>query len=215
MDTTWQTDAAGVSYPPAPWRLEGDLYASVWRVPSASAPPAPPGAIPLVVAGQTLVVTGWAEYAPGGVLAYREALCAVLLRAPRFPAAAITHIWVDHPSSVAGGRALWSIPKVSGRFSGTPENGAAAFDADDRPIAALRFTPGLALPWRQRLGLHIIQQPLMGTDGPQATRLNSAGRIRFGHASWRCEPAGPLGFLHGRRPWFSARMERATLRFGV
>lgn len=212
----WLQEADGVPYPPPPWRLEGDLCASVWAVPRATVPPLPAEAIPATVAGRALVVTGWAVYAPGGILAYREALCAVVLRGPRFPAVTITHIWVDHPASVAGGRALWSIPKAAGHFSGTPETGAEVADAQGRPIATLHVAPGRALPWRQGFSLRTVQSRLDAGGGAAViARLQATGRIRLVRADWRFEPAGPLGFLHGRRPWLSARLERSVLRFGI
>lgn len=212
----WLRDAAGPPYPPPPWRLVGDLYASVWLVPRATVPLLAAEAIPATIAGRALVVTGWALYAPGGVLAYREALCGVVLRAPRVPAIAITHIWVDHPASIAGGRALWGIPKKAGRFSGTPETGAEVTDAQGQPIAALHIVPGRTLPWRQGFSLRTVQRSLdAGGGAPVIARLRATGRLGLARADWRFDAAGPLGFLHGLRPWLSARLERSVLRFGI
>src|SRR5690606_37307919 len=108
----WLQDPGGTAYPPAPWRLGGVLYASVWRVPPekaaallprGSAEPEP-FAEPLRMGRSALVVTGWASYAPGGVLAYEEALCAVVLRGVARPSVCVVRIWVDHPASQVGGR---------------------------------------------------------------------------------------------------------------
>lgn len=165
-------------------------------------------------------MTGWADYGADGILAYREALAAVVLRRPCFPAVAITHIWVDHPVSIAGGRALWSIPKVAGRFSGVPDSGAEVADAEGLPIAGFRFAPGPALPWRQRVALHTVQTALdaqadMDAGAPVSARMRARGRLRFGRAAWTFAPDGPLAFLQGRRPWLSACLEGAELDFGV
>src|SRR3712207_3654263 len=110
--SAWIINADGVSFPPEPWRLRGAQHASVWLVPFADVPAAlPHGTTPILLNGRALLLTAFAIYMPGSVLAYNEMLCAMAVRAGLRVAATITHIWVDSPASAAGGRALWGIPK--------------------------------------------------------------------------------------------------------
>lgn len=94
----------GVSYPPPPWRLGGELLVSVF------------------LDRHGLVGVAFARY--DGDLAYRELLVAVA-RAPA--AVTVTQIWVDSPASRAGGRELWGIPKEMATFGAAP--GIAALRA--------------------------------------------------------------------------------------
>lgn len=114
----WMSSAGGVSYPPAPWHLRGRAYVSAWRVPAGELPATclPPDARPVAVFGRAVVGTAWAAYKPGGVLAYNEVLVAMRVRVGGRPFTTITHIWVDHPASIAGGRELWGIPKQQAIF---------------------------------------------------------------------------------------------------
>src|SRR3954464_15536429 len=92
-------------YPPAPWQLYGQLWLSLFRVRKGDHPDRAPG-----VYGVALV-----KYDEPSPLTYGELLVAHLVSpgsaGSRAKAVHITDIWVDSPASVAGGRALWAIPK--------------------------------------------------------------------------------------------------------
>src|SRR3712207_2100645 len=79
----WLRNAERVSYPPAPWHLQGTACVSLWRVEADELPAGclPPGARPVTLLGRAVVVgTGWAVHEPGGVLACNEVLAAVRVR---------------------------------------------------------------------------------------------------------------------------------------
>lgn len=192
------------AYPPSPWTLRGSLTAALWRVPRGDLPSAP-SLSPVVWRGQVLLATAFACYGPGSLLDYREFLLLLPLRRWR-PSGTVTQIWVDSPASAAGGRALWGIPKELGGFAGERLLLAG------RPAAALRFSPGWRLPGRWPFCFRTLQPD---PAGPQAARLRGRARLRFGRGCWRFDPAGPLGFLAGRRPLVTVRLEEMTLRFGL
>jgi hypothetical protein len=230
MPPGWLSSADGVSYPPAPWRLRGTAYVSLWRVPADELPAGcrPPGARPVSLFGRAVVGTAWAVYGPGGVLTYNEVLAAVRVRVRGRSYVTVTHIWVDHPSSLAGGRDLWGIPKQRATFQVRREVGAAGgadFEASaatlgGRPIAALRFWRRVALPGRWRLRTRTAQRPLgqgagegRGKD-PKIAAAEALTSVELGAARWSFAPDGPLGFLDGREPFLSARLAEMSLRFG-
>jgi hypothetical protein len=217
----WLSDADGVRYPPEPWYLRGTAYVSLWRLRADELPAAclPPGTRPMTLFGRAVVGTAWAIYGPGGDLAYNEVLAAVRVRVGGRPFTTVTHIWVDHPASVAGGRELWNIPKQPAVFRiGGGDGGfeASAATLDGRPIAALRFRGRAALPGRWRLRTRTAQGSL-DHDGGKALKIAAAealASVGFGAAAWDFALDGPLGFLHGREPFLSARLTELSLRFG-
>lgn len=217
MPSGWIANPDDASYPPAPWHLGGTLLVSAWWVPVAALPASlPPQARPVSCFGHSIVVTAWAIYEPGGVLAYNEVMAAVRVRMGRKRCITITHIWVDHPSSVAGARALWGIPKKLAVFQAIHGGRGAPFEADAESdgqcIASVDFQPRLALPgwWRLRT------QTAQSLDGQvKIARAQALAQVELGAAAWRFAPAGPLGFLDRRKPLLSIRLNPISVSFGI
>ncbi|WP_411698297.1 acetoacetate decarboxylase family protein [Conyzicola sp.] len=205
------TDAA--PYPPEPWFLGGSLLVSAFLLPVADLP-RPFQALPMIRIGRRAVVgVVFANYAPGGVLAYDELLVATPVVVRGRPRITIPQIWVDSPQSLAGGRALWGIPKRLATFDAMRTADAASVSAHTTgPIAALSARFGRAiLPGSPRLPLPIEQR---GAGGRIVSHNWAAGRVTALHASWTFAPDGPLGYLHGRRPLASFALRDAAIVFG-
>jgi Acetoacetate decarboxylase (ADC) len=218
----WLNSSAGASFPPEPWRLKGALYVSLWRIRMAELPVGglPTGARLTTLFGRAVVATAFAVYETSGDLAYNEVLVAAPIRLGKRFFSTITHIWVDHPSSIAGARALWSIPKEPAIFQVSRGPGrtfkAIAAISDGQPIAALHFYSRLALPGRWRLRGAIAQAHLDPNSGEEVkiTKAQAMASIAFGAATWDFPRAGPLRFLSGRKPFVSARLAEMSLCFG-
>jgi hypothetical protein len=188
-------------HPPSPWHLVGDGYLSGWFLPADELPAVPQGIRPVVTGGRGLVVTAWVDYRPGGVLAYHELMATVAVHNGHGVGASITHIWVDSPESRAGGRALWHIPKELAEFR---------FDDDltAKSIARAVYRPVAGLPVRVPAAFSVLQ------DGPLVSPVRVRSKPVAAWSAWRVEPAGPLGFLHGRSPAFSVIARDFRMRFG-
>ena len=194
-------------YPPEPWYLSGDLHCSAWCVPVGALPELPSGVRPLTVAGQAFVFAAWADYRPPGVLSYRELLVAVVVRGG--PRVTIPRIWVDSPASLAGGRALWHIPKEAAEFRLTDEpEFAAEARADGNLLAGTEFRRRRALPFRLPLAFSVLQH------GPRRSRVRVAARLGVARSVWRVGAGGPAAFLTGRRPVVSLVARDFRMRFG-
>ncbi|WP_225769461.1 acetoacetate decarboxylase family protein [Inquilinus sp. Marseille-Q2685] len=203
------TDAP--AYPPPPWRLRGTVRAALWRVPLAALPgPLPDGARPLGWGRSALLATVWAEWLPGGDLAYAELVVAVPVRLGRRIGVTVTAAWVDSPASLAGGRALWAIPKRLGRFE--TAGGRTELFAAQRPVAAFTDRPGRALPLRLPFPLRVLQPDGAGV---RITRAAATGWPRFGGPGWEFPPDGPLALLAGRQPFIALTLAEAEARFGL
>lgn len=195
-------------YPPQPWHLRGQAYVSAWRLPARSLPALPSGIRPVVLGGNGIVLTAWVDYQPGGVLAYSELMATVAVWHGRRVAASITDIWVDSPASLAGGRALWHIPKEPADFELTHGPFAALARTADGVIAESSFRPGPGLPVRLPAGFSVLQ------EGVLRSPVRVSARMALARSRWRIEPSGPLGFLHGRVPFASFAVRDFRMRFG-
>jgi hypothetical protein len=198
------------TYPPAPWNMHGQLWLSLFRVREGDHPDREPG-----IYGVALV-----KYEEPSPLTYAELLVAHLVSTGGTPSKAvnITDIWVDSPASVAGGRALWAIPKdlcdftfISGRRGPTTHTSWTA-TLDGQPIAAASFTdvsrlaprlPFKGTTWQRRESGEEVTASLTGSSKAMPCR-----------ASWTFDPDGPLGWLHGKRTVASFRQADFAMSFG-
>lgn len=202
---------SGVAFPPEPWDLVGQGYVTLWAVPVRSLPALPAGTRPLTLFGRAVVATAFVDYRPGGVLAYRELLATVLVRAGRRVGVSITHIWVDSLPSRAGARAMWGIPKDIAGFGftqGPVFTGSA--ETQEQRIAQAAFAPVLrALPLPMRGS---IVQALRGELARTPIRVR--GPVQPARAGWRFDGDGPLAWLRGRRAIASLTTTGFRMRFG-
>lgn len=196
-----------MGYPPEPWSLRGQMYLSVWALPVREVPPIPPeldGAVRVLrIGGRAFIGAAWVDYQPGGDMAYHELLAAVLMRQRLAIRMTITHIWVDSADSRDGARKLWGIPKEMARFTFSPQSVAAHEIAS----ATVRPRRGVRMPIRFRVTQALDGRPL--TSPVRATASCGPARV-----VWQIDPAGPLGFLAGRRPLFSLAANDFHMRFG-
>jgi hypothetical protein len=220
------TDAMGSSsgaavlpvYPGAPWHLRGHACISAWLVDVARVPPPVPGTRYLRLGQRCLFFAVWARYVPGGTLAYDELATGVLVQnvGVLLPAGTLHHVWVSEFPAAAGGLALWRVPKRMGHFDigATPADVgfAASLTTQLGPVAALRFKGRFAIPVSLPLRGFVIQA---GEGGPLRTRCTARGRLVLGQADWDFARHGPLSFLRGKQPLFSARLIGMRMSFGV
>ncbi|GAA1975815.1 acetoacetate decarboxylase family protein [Amycolatopsis minnesotensis] len=198
-------------YPPEPWHLAGQAYVSVWRVPTEDLPALPTGAEPVILGSRAQVVTAWIDYQDPGQLSYHELLSTVAVRG-RGAAASITEIWVDSEVSLAGGRALWGIPKdlAALDFRHGSTFTATAATGDDW-IATAAFTRRLGAPFPVPSRFEVVQT----LDGRlKRSPVTSKARPHLARADWAVNPGGPLGYLTGHRPVANLHLRDFTLRFG-
>ncbi|BBH71390.1 acetoacetate decarboxylase [Actinoplanes sp. OR16] len=205
-------------YPPEPWHLRGQMYLSVFLVPRRRLPQLPPvldaAVRPITIAGRVAVGAAWVHYEPGGVLHYRELLSAVLVHERGRPRVSITDIWVDSVASREGGRRLWGIPKELAEFTIDAETEPlvdASASAGEEPLASALVRLKGRLPGRFPLGFTVAQA--LG-ESVRRTPVRGRSGLRTATAAWRPDPAGPLGYLAGRRPVLSLAITDFWLTFG-
>ncbi len=195
-------------FPSPPWRMRAQMWLSLFVLGSTPRSDRPPG-----LYGAAVV-----DYQQGSPLTYHELLVARLLRDGVRPRVRITDIWVDSPQSLAGGRALWAIPKDLAHLplqvaAGRVERATARADVDGEPLATARFT---AMPFAARLRTPFAAttSQLREDGGTVVTPLRGSARTAPCRGWWDFAADGPLGFLRGRRPVASFRLHDVHLTFG-
>lgn len=210
-------DPAGAAYPPEPWDLHGRSVVSVFLVPAAQEPPVPAGVRPVRLFGRVVVAAAWVVYAEPSPLTYGELMTTVLVRQGWRPRVHITHIWVDSPASMAGGRELWAIPKDLADFAidDGPEPAAYAMSIDGTEVARTRLGRVRALPVPARLAFQLAQDGAVHQrPGLTVSPVRLRTPLGLARASWQVAPAGPIGFLTGRSPLLTLVARRFRMRFG-
>jgi len=132
-------------YPPAPWRLQGTSVQALRLIDSSAARRLVPHDLRVVSVWprKTLAVLYCASYEPPSVLRYRE-----LVFAPALVAAGgrigfwISHIYVDDPISLAGGRSIWGLPKALATFEWQPERREVAVRSEGQALCRIRWGSG-------------------------------------------------------------------------
>jgi hypothetical protein len=108
-----------MTYPPAPWHLQGDAILTLHLVEIDRARRFVPPELDIVAVlpGKTLGSVYFSDYQPGSVLEYNELIVAPALVQHRGRVGGwISHIYVDCLASVAGGREIWGLPKEVAQF---------------------------------------------------------------------------------------------------
>jgi acetoacetate decarboxylase len=109
-----------MTYPPAPWNLYGNALQSFHLIDLESAKALVPSDLEIVsvLPGKTLGGLYLSVYEPHSTLSYHELIVvAALVRYRGIVGSWISHIYVDHPASVEGGRNIWGLPKEMADFT--------------------------------------------------------------------------------------------------
>ena len=186
------------SYPLPPWRLRGPAAVVGLPVPLESArrflsrPLAPVPVSPGWTLGGVLV----ARYGPGSTMEYSELIVfSSLARAGRHVGFWVSHIYVDLPASVAGGREIWGLPKELADFS-WGDDGSVAVREGGRALLSAR------LPRSGRRARLPLVAPVWGSRGGEF--LYSAGfgslRGRLADVEIELPPESPLAEVGFGKP---------------
>lgn len=206
---TQAPDVLHQDYPPAPWRLTGGLYGSLWSVPKTRfSATLPKGLEPLINFGRIGVFAGFVDYREGSALVYHEYIAGVVVRRrdKRRFGICVTHIGVDSLSSLWGGREIWGVPKEMAHFDlSYGRDGLdcieTATDESGRTILAGEYRTRIGLPRRLRVPVFFpnyqeLDDRIVYSDGTFRGALQlCASKIDIPHDS----PLAALG-IAGRKP---------------
>lgn len=201
-----------MSYPQPPWRMQGQMWLTLFH--SRGGPQRPPG-----VYGVGLV-----DYQEGSPLTYGELLVARQVTVPEPDPTAgkhvtVTDIWVDSEPSRQGDRELWGVPKEIAAFAWTrvgtgpmPDTTAVVTAADGTEIARASYGSPRLLPPRVSFSGSTWQTKDDGT--PVAAELTGSARSFPVRGRWEFAADGPLAWLRGARRLGSVAMHDFRMVFG-
>lgn len=140
-----------MTYPQAPWTLQGYAIVTLQLIDIVRVRALIPSELDIISVwpGKTVGGVYVASYSDS-VLQYNELIvvAAMTRRANKF-GAWISHIYVDHPDSVAGGREIWGLPKELAQFTWEQQS-CVHVSQGDQLLCSLNHEWQLP-SWRQQL----------------------------------------------------------------
>ncbi len=121
-----------MSYPQPPWTLKGDAFLTLQLLDIARVRPLIPTELNIVslLPGKTVGGVYLSKYTSGSVLEYSELIVIAGFTSYKGKFGGwVSHIYVDNPDSVAGGREVWGLPKELAQFTWT-EHSVTVSQAD-------------------------------------------------------------------------------------
>jgi acetoacetate decarboxylase len=144
-----------MTYPSAPWKLQGYALQTLNLVNIENARPFVPSELEIVslIPGKTIGGIYLSAYQSGSILQYNELIVVpATVRYREKIGTWISHIYVDNEDSVAGGREIWGLPKEMAEFTWTKDS--VNVRQNHRQLCDLRYQKewfSLSTWWRQFL----------------------------------------------------------------
>lgn len=190
-------------YPAPPWRLRGTALVRLQTLPIEAVRKWLPSSLDIVpvLPGRTLGTLYLARYIGGSTLQYHELIIApAIVRYGAHVGGWISHIYVDSDTSIAGGRAIWALPKQKAQFQWRTdvqcEHVIVTQDAERLcSVNVAGHGQGIRAP---------LYAPLLNVSGEQLLHFRSTGssRICAGHGDIDIPPScafASAGFGSGRQ----------------
>lgn len=203
-----------MSYPQAPWTLKGYAIQTVQLVDIEKARLFIPSELEIVSVwpGKTLGTVYISSYGLGSALEYNELIVvAGLVHYGDQTASWISHIYVDHPDSLAGGREIWGLPKEMAEFTWEKEDNRAIVRQGNQLLCSLNYSkPMLTLPMP-------LAMSCFGSLGNDFVLFKSDFSSRMGLVSGKLEvpPESPFASLNLEQPWLTFYCDDLRLVVGV
>jgi acetoacetate decarboxylase len=196
-----------MSYPPAPWRLQGYGLQTLHLMDIDRVRHLVPAHLQIFscLPGKTLGSLYVGRYEAESTLNYSELIVVpALIHNQGKVGVWISHIYVDNPDSIVGGREIWGLPKEMAEFEW--EDKKAIVRQGDRALCELRSSwqlPGIE---------HPIQVPAFSLVNQQLSAFSGKGKVKWQGAGVDLQiPAeSPLPDLG--RAWGAVRLSALDLQ---
>jgi hypothetical protein len=208
--------SASAAYPPAPWQLRGWGVATVQGVDVRAARRFVPRdcTIVAVAPGKTLGGLLFVSYEAGSTLVYRElTVVAALVRVGRRLAFYLPRLYVDSAASLAGGRAIWGVPKEMATFDVTTADGLRTIVVRSGGDEVCRIAAAVA-----RGGIRLtLPVPTFGTRADSLLFFSGrlAARFALVRAAIELPREGDFAALALDRPRVAVSIDEFVLRVPI
>jgi hypothetical protein len=200
-----------MTYPPAPWNLQGYACQTLQPVDTAQARALVPTGLTIISLwpGKTVGGVYLATYGPGSALEYHELIVvAALVSYAGRVGCWISHIYVDNPDSVAGGREIWGLPKELAEFTWEQgQQSRVVVRQAERQLCTLSYEHS-AWGWRQGFpvpGFSTLETNLLLFQG------EANARIGVTRAQLEVPGTSPFASLSLGQPWLAVNCEALNL----
>ncbi|MBE9199890.1 MULTISPECIES: acetoacetate decarboxylase family protein [unclassified Nodularia (in: cyanobacteria)] len=198
-----------MSYPSAPWILKGDAIQTLHLVNIDQVRSLVPPELNIISVwpGKTFGGLYLSKYGSGSVLEYSELIFApaVVIYQGKI-GVWVSHIYVDHGDSVAGGREIWGLPKELANFSWKGKG--VIVRQGDSLLCTLNYDQQ-NLAWRQRLGAASFSK--IGTN-LLIFNFKFEGRLGLVGSKLEIAAESPFAGLGLTQPLVTVGCEQMTLR---
>ncbi len=196
-----------MTYPPAPWNLYGNALQSLHLIDLERAKKLVPSDLEIicVLPGKTLGGLYLSIYNTSSTLSYHELIVVTaLVHYKKTIGFWISHIYVDHPESMAGGRNIWGLPKEMADF--TWRDHQVAVSQGNRPLCQVHYSQvGLPLSF---LGKVKISGNVFGSLAQDILLFqgNFESRLKWIQYQLIIPSESPFAAVGLGHPWFAARL---------
>lgn len=205
-----------MNYPPPPWTIQGYGFFNVHLLEIEKVRQFVPSEFKVisVFPGKTVGGVFIASYGSSSTLVYNELIVVSgLVSHANKIGSWISHIYVDNPDSVAGGREIWGLPKELAQFRwDTTQQPSVQVTQDDHPLCTMTSrwrSPGLPLP--------AIPAPVFSTLDTTPLLFQATGtfNLQLSRNTLDVPPASPFVPLHLGQSWLSFYSDRLSVVAGV
>ncbi|MEB3830573.1 acetoacetate decarboxylase family protein [Phormidium sp. CCY1219] len=203
-----------MTYPPPPWNLSGHAVQTLHLIDTHRVRSRVPATLDIVEIwpGKTVGGVYLAEYGGDSILQYNELIVlGAIVRYGIEVGSWISHIYVDNPDSVEGGRGIWGLPKEMAEFTwekGTRDR--VRVSQGDRHLCSLDYNPNtfrLPLPFSIP-NFSLLESELLLFPGKFKSNLGLVD------ATLQVPPESPFSELKLEQPGFSLSCEDLHLLAG-
>lgn len=201
-----------MSYPAPPWKIQGYGFFNLHLLDVERVRSFIPSQFQIISTfpGKTIGGVYIASYQAGSSLLYNELIVVSgLVTYPNHIGAWISHIYVDNPDSVAGGREIWGLPKELAQFVWNFSNQSSVkVMQGDRVLCELsRQWQGLSLP------LPPLTAPVLTTleSIPAQFQAKSQLQVQLIGATLQVPSTSPFAPLNLGQGWLSFYSDRLSV----
>jgi acetoacetate decarboxylase len=207
-----------MTYPPPPWALKGYGLQTLHllHVEQVQAVLPPELKIVQVLPGLTVGMIYAAAYSSASTMPYNELIVMSAIASYQGTIGAwISHIYVDNPNSVQGGREIWGLPKEMAEFTWQMgKSPGVTVSQGDRILCSLTCKwylpalPGFQLP---------VGAPVLGQVNSRFLTFPGQGNLGLHLASIDVQipPESPFAPLNAGLPWMSFYSDPLVFTAGV
>ncbi len=199
-----------MSYPAAPWNLQGYAVQTVHLIDIDCVRDLIPNEFEIfsILPGQTIGGVYLSKYQSGSILEYSELIVVPGLVSYQGKIGGwVSHIYVDNPDSVAGGREIWGLPKELANFTWQLDK-RVVVQQGNKTLCSLDYNKQSLLTWRQWFGWSSYS-----TQDAKVLSFPFEFEFKLGFIGSKLEIPfeSPFAKLKLGNPFLTARCDRLTL----